>query len=56
MNTADFRTIPIALAPARRMRILIAEDNTVVRVATRQRDIVEPLNRAGTRTSEGGKG
>jgi CheY-like chemotaxis protein len=35
MNTADFRTIPIALAPVREMRILVAEDNSVVRVTTR---------------------
>ena len=35
MDTADNRTIPIALAPARKMRILVAEDNTVVRLATR---------------------
>jgi CheY-like chemotaxis protein len=35
MNTVGLSTIPIALVPARKMRVLVAEDNTVVRVATR---------------------
>ncbi len=35
MKTANFRTIPIVLVPGQKMRVLVAEDNTVVRVATR---------------------